>query len=123
MVILNLGRKEEQGVRLGKYELGKTLGEGNFGKVKLARDTHSGKLFAVKILDKSKIIDLNNIDQVWFNYFLNYCFSFFFNVVLEWAFTNWEFSNLGFVPIHGKSSMRSMNRILLNRLAQKKTEN
>ncbi|KAG5006398.1 hypothetical protein JHK85_024940 [Glycine max] len=64
MVILNLGRKEEQGVRLGKYELGKTLGEGNFGKVKLARDTHSGKLFAVKILDKSKIIDLNNIDQV-----------------------------------------------------------
>ncbi|KAL5141407.1 CBL-interacting serine/threonine-protein kinase 1 [Glycine soja] len=64
MVILNLGRKEEQGVRLGKYELGKTLGEGNFGKVKLARDTHSGKLFAVKILDKSKIIDLNNIDQI-----------------------------------------------------------
>ena len=64
MVILNLGRNEGQGMRLGKYELGKTLGEGNFGKVKLARDTHSGKLFAVKILDKSKIIDLNNIDQI-----------------------------------------------------------
>ncbi|KAG5116925.1 hypothetical protein JHK84_043038 [Glycine max] len=64
MVILNLGRNEGQGMRLGKYELGKTLGEGNFGKVKLARDTHSGKLFAVKILDKSKIIDLNNTDQI-----------------------------------------------------------
>ncbi|XP_020220881.1 CBL-interacting serine/threonine-protein kinase 1 isoform X2 [Cajanus cajan] len=64
MVILNLGRKEGQGMRLGKYELGKTLGEGNFGKVKLARDTNSGKLFAVKILEKSKIIDLNNTDQI-----------------------------------------------------------
>ncbi|XP_027358306.1 CBL-interacting serine/threonine-protein kinase 1-like isoform X2 [Abrus precatorius] len=65
MVILNLGRKKEgQGMRLGKYELGRTLGEGNFGKVKLARDTNSGKLFAIKILEKSKIIDLNNTDQI-----------------------------------------------------------
>ena len=110
MVILNLGRNEGQGMRLGKYELGKTLGEGNFGKVKLARDTHSGKLFAVKILDKSKIIDLNNTDQVWFNDFLNYyCFLFIFNLFLVCGFTNWEFSNLGFVPIHGNSSMGSMN--------------
>ncbi|ESW10563.1 hypothetical protein PHAVU_009G220200 [Phaseolus vulgaris] len=64
MVIVNLGRKEGHGKRLGKYELGKTLGEGNFGKVKLARDTDSGKLFAVKILEKSRIIDLNNTDQI-----------------------------------------------------------
>ncbi|KAK7411770.1 hypothetical protein VNO78_03208 [Psophocarpus tetragonolobus] len=64
MVILNLGWKEGQGIRLGKYELGRTVGEGNFGKVKLARDTLSGKLFAVKILEKSKIIDLNNTDQI-----------------------------------------------------------
>ncbi|KAL2327519.1 hypothetical protein Fmac_020946 [Flemingia macrophylla] len=64
MVILNLGMKEGQGMRHGKYELGKTLGEGNFGKVKLARDMNSGKLFAVKILEKSKIIDLNNTDKI-----------------------------------------------------------
>jgi len=68
MVLINLGRKEGHGKRLGKYELGRTLGEGNFGKVKLARDTNSGKLFAVKILEKSKIIDLNNTDQVSFNH-------------------------------------------------------
>ncbi|CAJ1975683.1 unnamed protein product [Sphenostylis stenocarpa] len=64
MVIANFGRKEAQVMRLGKYELGKTLGEGNFGKVKLTRDTNSGKLFAVKILEKRKIIDLNNTDQI-----------------------------------------------------------
>lgn len=68
MVIINQGRKKEgkQGMRLGKYELGRTLGEGNFGKVKLARDTDSGQTFAVKILEKSKIIDHNNADQVRF---------------------------------------------------------
>ncbi|XP_061346690.1 CBL-interacting serine/threonine-protein kinase 1-like isoform X2 [Gastrolobium bilobum] len=65
MVILNLGRKKEsQGNRLGKYVLGRTLGEGNFGKVKLARNTDSGQLFAIKILDKNKVIDLNNADQI-----------------------------------------------------------
>lgn len=65
MVIINQERKKEFKVmRLGKYELGKTLGEGNFGKVKLARNTDSGHFFAVKILEKNKIVDLNNTDQV-----------------------------------------------------------
>lgn len=76
MVILNLGRnkgKEKEGKRmqLGKYDLGKTLGQGNFGKVKLAKNTDTGQLFAVKILEKSKIIDLNNTDQVWFDTIVN----------------------------------------------------
>lgn len=62
MVIINQERKK--GMRLGKYELGRILGEGNFGKVKLARNTDSGQLFAVKIIEKNKIIDHNNADQV-----------------------------------------------------------
>ncbi|KAF8097352.1 hypothetical protein N665_0290s0011 [Sinapis alba] len=57
-------RKQEEeevrkGMRLGKYELGRTLGEGNFGKVKFAKDTVSGQPFAVKIIDKSRIAHLN----------------------------------------------------------------
>ncbi|CAL5199074.1 unnamed protein product [Lathyrus oleraceus] len=71
MVMLNLGKKHgknklenEQGVRLGKYELGRTLGEGNFGKVKFARDTHSQQPYAIKIVDKNKIIDLNITNQI-----------------------------------------------------------
>ena len=36
-------------VRVGKYELGKTLGKGTYGKVKLATEVPSGKQFAVKV--------------------------------------------------------------------------
>ena len=72
MVIINLGKKksEREGMRLGKYELGRTLGEGNFGKVKFARNTDSGQAFAVKIIDKNTIVDINITNQVlltsWF---------------------------------------------------------
>lgn len=73
MVIIDQGRnKEEKGMRLGKYELGKTLGEGNFGKVKLARNTDSGQFYAAKILEKNKIINLNNTDQVSFIFIFFY---------------------------------------------------
>jgi len=51
-------------MRLGKYELGRTLGEGNFGKVKFAKNTDSGQPFAVKIIEKNNIIDLNITNQV-----------------------------------------------------------
>lgn len=66
MVIINFVKKksEREGMRLGKYELGRTLGEGNFGKVKFARNTDSGQAFAVKIIEKNKIIDLNITNQV-----------------------------------------------------------
>ncbi|XP_062143799.1 CBL-interacting serine/threonine-protein kinase 1-like isoform X2 [Alnus glutinosa] len=55
---------EEKGMRLGKYELGRTLGEGNFGKVKLARNVETGHYFAVKIIEKKKVIELKITDQV-----------------------------------------------------------
>ncbi|CAN1151023.1 CBL-interacting serine/threonine-protein kinase 1 [Linum perenne] len=51
-------------MRVGKYELGRTLGEGSFAKVKLARNLESGLPFAVKIIDKHKIIRLNLTDSV-----------------------------------------------------------
>lgn len=68
-------------MRLGKYELGRTLGEGNFGKVKFAKDTVSGQPFAVKIIDKSRISHLNFSLQVFhitFSFLLK--ISFFFPV-------------------------------------------
>ncbi|OVA16646.1 Protein kinase domain [Macleaya cordata] len=55
---------EKKGMRLGKYELGRTLGEGNFGKVKYAKNLESGQVFAVKILEKKRIIDLKINDQI-----------------------------------------------------------
>ena len=35
---------------VGKYELGKVLGEGTFGKVQLGTDVETGKQVAVKII-------------------------------------------------------------------------
>ena len=49
---------------MGKYEMGRTLGEGHFGKVKLARHADTGRTFAIKILDRSKILSLRIDDQV-----------------------------------------------------------
>ncbi|XP_062196991.1 CBL-interacting protein kinase 1 isoform X2 [Phragmites australis] len=49
---------------LGRYEIGRTLGEGNFGKVKYARHLATGGHFAVKILDRSKILSLHIDDQI-----------------------------------------------------------
>lgn len=57
-------RKEKKGMPVGNYELGRTLGRGNFGKVKYARNTLSGHGFAVKILDKSRIFQLCITDQI-----------------------------------------------------------
>ncbi|GAB2294191.1 CBL-interacting serine/threonine-protein kinase 1 [Dionaea muscipula] len=57
-------RSEIKGMRLGNYELGRTLGEGNFGKVKFAKNVHTGFSFAVKILEKKKIINLKISEQI-----------------------------------------------------------
>ncbi|KAK4353790.1 hypothetical protein RND71_025984 [Anisodus tanguticus] len=54
----------KKGMRLGKYDVGKTLGEGNFGKVKYAKHIDSGQSFAIKILEKSRILDLRSTDQI-----------------------------------------------------------
>ncbi|RWV87620.1 hypothetical protein GW17_00050364 [Ensete ventricosum] len=55
----------EEGVRvLGKYKLGRALGEGNFGKVRYARHVDSGLAFAVKILDRKRIQSLKIDDQI-----------------------------------------------------------
>ncbi|CAM0881039.1 unnamed protein product [Alopecurus aequalis] len=49
---------------LGRYEIGRTLGEGNFGKVKYARHLATGAHFAVKILDRNKILSLRCDHQI-----------------------------------------------------------
>ncbi|KAJ3693202.1 hypothetical protein LUZ60_008682 [Juncus effusus] len=41
---------------MGKYEIGRTLGEGSFGKVKFARQINTGQPFAVKILERDSIL-------------------------------------------------------------------
>ncbi|XP_009392162.2 CBL-interacting protein kinase 1-like [Musa acuminata AAA Group] len=57
-------KREGEVVRVGKYEVGRTLGEGNFAKVKLARHVDSGRCFAVKVLERKRILDLHTHDQI-----------------------------------------------------------
>ncbi|KAL6607881.1 hypothetical protein ACP70R_040944 [Stipagrostis hirtigluma subsp. patula] len=57
------GRRRGRGL-LGAYELGRTVGEGNFGKVKQARHRATGAHFAVKILDRAKILSQRIDDQI-----------------------------------------------------------
>ncbi|TVU37608.1 hypothetical protein EJB05_10978 [Eragrostis curvula] len=47
-----------------KYEMGRTLGEGHFGKVKLARHADTGRAFAVKILDRHRILAMKIDEQI-----------------------------------------------------------
>ncbi|RWW05144.1 hypothetical protein GW17_00031600, partial [Ensete ventricosum] len=57
-------KREGEVVRVGKYEVGRTLGEGNFAKVKLARHVDSGRCFAVKVLERKRVLDLHTHDQI-----------------------------------------------------------
>ena len=50
--------------RVGKYELGRTIGEGTFAKVRFARDTVTGEAVAIKILDKEKVLKHKMVEQV-----------------------------------------------------------
>ncbi|KAK8939611.1 CBL-interacting serine/threonine-protein kinase 12 [Platanthera guangdongensis] len=41
---------------LGRFEVGKLLGQGNFAKVYLARNARTGESVAIKVIDKEKIL-------------------------------------------------------------------
>ncbi|XP_059459754.1 CBL-interacting serine/threonine-protein kinase 21 [Corylus avellana] len=49
---------------IGKYKLGRTIGEGTFAKVKLGVDSTSGNYVAVKIIDKHMVMECNLKSQV-----------------------------------------------------------
>jgi serine/threonine protein kinase len=50
--------------RVGKYELGRTIGEGTFAKVRIAKNMESGDHVAIKILDKVKVQKNRLVEQV-----------------------------------------------------------
>lgn len=70
--IRNEHRKKEKmsakvakgGMVIGKYELGKTIGEGSFAKVKFARDMNNGNNVAIKILDRKHVLRHNMMEQL-----------------------------------------------------------
>lgn len=49
---------------IGDYTILKCIGEGTFGKVKLGIHQPTGEKVAIKILEKSKIIDVSDVERV-----------------------------------------------------------
>lgn len=50
--------------KVGKYEVGRTIGKGTFAKVKFAQNTETGESVAMKVLDRSTIIKHKMVDQI-----------------------------------------------------------
>jgi len=55
-------KKQRGGI--GQYVLGKTIGEGTFGKVKLGVHVLSGETVAVKILERQRIKEIADVERV-----------------------------------------------------------
>jgi len=63
--------------RVGKYEVGRTIGEGTFAKVKFARNSETGEPVALKILDKEKVLKYMLAEQVVQEIFFDITFLFY----------------------------------------------
>lgn len=59
-----MNRRQQVKRRVGKYEVGRTIGEGTFAKVKFARNSETGEPVALKILDKEKVLKHKMAEQV-----------------------------------------------------------
>merc|ERR1719262_103455 len=56
--------KKMRSKSIGHYILGKTIGEGTFGKVKLGTHILTGEKVAVKILEKERIVEVADVERV-----------------------------------------------------------
>ncbi|KAH1240699.1 CBL-interacting serine/threonine-protein kinase 9 [Glycine max] len=57
------GKPVRPRTRVGKYELGKTIGEGSFAKVKFAKNVENGNHVAIKILDRNHVLRHKMMEQ------------------------------------------------------------
>lgn len=55
---------------IGKYKIGRTIGEGSFAKVKLAVDSTNGQYVAIKTIDKHKVMESDLKYQADFHFFI-----------------------------------------------------
>ncbi|KAG0498061.1 hypothetical protein HPP92_002752 [Vanilla planifolia] len=50
--------------KVGKYEVGRTIGQGTFAKVKFARNSETGEVVAMKVMAKSTILKHKMVNQI-----------------------------------------------------------
>ncbi|KAF2919869.1 hypothetical protein DAI22_08g167401 [Oryza sativa Japonica Group] len=58
------GKKGGGTVLQGRYEMGRVLGHGNFGRVHVARDLRTGRSVAVKVVAKEKVVRAGMMEQI-----------------------------------------------------------
>lgn len=61
---LSQSQQKKRTKSIGNYVLSKTLGEGTFGKVKLATHILTNEKVAIKILEKERIVDVSDVERV-----------------------------------------------------------
>lgn len=61
---MNASKKSGQENTIGHYSIGATIGQGTFGKVKVAEEVLTGEKVAVKILEKAKICEKDDLERV-----------------------------------------------------------
>lgn len=50
--------------RVGKYLVGRTIGEGTYGNVKYSQHSESGTAYALKVLNKDHLVQRGMVDQI-----------------------------------------------------------
>lgn len=73
-------------VTLDDFDRIKTLGTGSFGRVMLVRHKDSAKYFAMKILDKTKVVKLKQVEHTLNEKRILCAVTFPFLVTMEYAF-------------------------------------
>ncbi|KAJ6816320.1 CBL-interacting protein kinase 2-like [Iris pallida] len=59
-----MGTEMKGSILMQRYELGRLLGQGTFAKVYHARNLKSSQSFAIKVIDKEKVLKVGLIDQI-----------------------------------------------------------
>lgn len=60
---LDLGEEKRPGACVDDFDLLKVIGKGSFGKVMLVRKKDTGKVYAMKVLNKRTIIERNEVEH------------------------------------------------------------
>ncbi|KAI8987372.1 camp-dependent protein kinase 1 [Mycotypha africana] len=57
------GRPKRPKLKIDDFHLLRTLGTGSFGRVHLAQSKHNGRFYAIKVLEKAKLVRLKQVEH------------------------------------------------------------
>merc|ERR1719158_1891854 len=98
-------------VTLDDFDRIKTLGTGSFGRVMLVRHKDSGKYFAMKILDKTKVVKLKQVEHTLNEKRILSAVNFPFIVNMEYAFKDNSYLYMVLHYIPGGEMFSHLRRI------------